>query len=298
MRGRQLGRLVAFVGLTVASPTGAQQVWNFDNKGHGMAATLGQAAKQEVPSIGRGKEAIPLSSGVETRIGNLDSKILNRALSDAGIKNEEGSVAERLEREIGKVIAASMPSVVKVQHGYVIGSGFFVDYRGYIVTNYHVVDWPGQDAWVTVTTHDGSLLAGKVIAVDKPRDLALIKLQESNRAWRTLKVDERQQVFQGKFAIALGHPYGVPFSSSFGIVTGVNRSGPGTAMYVQTDACINPGNSGGPLMSVSGTVMGINTWIITSSGGCDGVGFAISATDVKAFLDLAMPQGMALKSGL
>lgn len=269
---------------------------DFDGKDRSEVPGLSQARETAVADI---HEAAPprikprISSKVIGR--KLDSS--NREWIDRGLSElprraaTEKGVAEELEQEISRVIAKSMPSVVRVQQGFSTGSGFFVDETGYIVTNSHVVSSVRVGDWVTVTTYSSGSYAAKVVTVDKTRDLALLKIGAVGRAWTPLKVDAQQRVFQGKFAIVLGHPFGVPFSSSFGIITGVDRSGgPGSARYVQTDACINPGNSGGPLVSMAGTVMGVNTWILSRSGGCEGMGFAISAPDVVSFLEAVLPR--------
>lgn len=158
-----------------------------------------------------------------------------------------------------------------------VGSGFIISPDGYIVTNDHVV----RDATnLRVTLHDKRVFPAKVVGVDKLDDLAVIKIDASNLP--TIQWGDSSTLKQGESVMAFGNPFGeLTFSVTRGIVSAVHRSvtpshnNRAPRDYIQTDAAINPGNSGGPLVDAHGRVIGIDTFIFTSSGSFAGAGFAI-----------------------
>ncbi len=161
------------------------------------------------------------------------------------------------------------------------GSGFLIDPTGLIVTNAHVV----EDAdWLQVQLADGRRFPGTVVGQDTRVDLALVRIQGATDL-PTLALGDSNRVRVGEFVLALGHPFGLEQTVSFGIVS---RKGlplmvaaPGFD-YIQTDAAINPGNSGGPLVNMAGQVVGVNTMAARNGS----IGFAIPANLVK----LLVPQ--------
>jgi serine protease Do len=163
------------------------------------------------------------------------------------------------------------------QFQYGIGSGFIISPDGYIVTNHHVV----EDAKsIQVTLHDRRTFPAKVVGVDKLDDLAVIKIDATDLP--TVQWGDSAGLKPGESVMAFGNPFGeLTFSVTRGIVSAVHRSvNPGKNAraprdYIQTDAAINPGNSGGPLVDARGRVIGIDTFIFTSSGSFAGAGFAI-----------------------
>jgi len=174
------------------------------------------------------------------------------------------------------------------------GSGFVVDERGYILTNYHVVD---DAQTIQVKFVDGTILAGEVVGTDPYQDLAVVKVDPGNRTLVPATLGDSDQVQVGELAIAIGSPFGQEFTVTAGIISAVGRqvreannpfSIPGA---IQTDAAINPGNSGGPLLNARGEVIGINTLIETGSTGIEanvGIGFAIPINAAKAALPALM----------
>ncbi|HEV2135321.1 MAG TPA: Do family serine endopeptidase [Terracidiphilus sp.] len=165
------------------------------------------------------------------------------------------------------------------QFEYGIGSGFIISPDGYIVTNHHVVN---DAKSIQVTLHDRRTFPAKVVGVDKLDDLAVIKIDASNLP--TISWGDSAGLKPGEAVMAFGNPFGeLTFSVTRGIVSAVHRSvNPGKNNrtprdYIQTDAAINPGNSGGPLVDARGQVIGIDTFIFTSSGSFAGAGFAIPA---------------------
>lgn len=168
-----------------------------------------------------------------------------------------------------------------------IGAGVIVDPEGYIMTNAHIVE-RAQRVRVILSggapTLDGlpradklQVLEAKILGIQKELDLALLKIEAHNLPVLRLNVERVPQA--GELVFAIGSPEGLQSSVTMGVVSSAWRQpDPDNPMgYLQTDAPINAGNSGGPLVDVSGTVLGLNTFILTSSGGSEGLGFAIPA---------------------
>ncbi len=154
-----------------------------------------------------------------------------------------------------------------------LGSGVIVTKDGYILTNNHVVDGAQQ---VKVTLPDGREFVAKVIGRDPKSDIAVIKINADNLP--VVSFADSQKVQVGDTVLAIGNPFGVGETVTHGIVSATDRGGMGLEDYedfIQTDAAINPGNSGGALVDVEGRLIGINTAILSRSGGNQGIGFAI-----------------------
>jgi len=165
------------------------------------------------------------------------------------------------------------------------GSGVILSSDGYIVTNNHVVQGARKLEVKLATRGAGpareSTLSAKLIGVDRDTDLAVIKIER--RGLATLELGDSNELHQGQLVMAFGNPLGLEGSASMGVVSSTARQlKPDDLMvYVQTDAPINPGNSGGPLVDAEGRVVGINTFILTQSGGSEGIGFAIPSNVVS-----------------
>jgi serine protease Do len=157
-------------------------------------------------------------------------------------------------------------------HIHGLGTGFIISSDGEIVTNAHVVDGADQ---VRVTLADGRKLDAKVLGVDKATDIAVVKVDAHDLP--TVKFGDSRQLKVGQPVIAMGNPFGLGNTVTSGIVSGLGRdinSGP-FDNFIQTDAAINRGNSGGPLFNEQGEVVGINTAILSPSGGSVGIGFSV-----------------------
>lgn len=212
----------------------------------------------------------------------------------------------RLNESVDALVKRISPSVVQIlvtgygpleesEHGSTatiigrqraIGSGFVIDSNGYIITNGHVVNG-AQRVQVVIAgpNADGSpestlsartnIVAARIIGVSRDVDLALLKVEVKNLPALTLA--NYRNVHQGETVFAFGSPQGLRNSVTHGVVSAVARQiEPDAPMvYVQTDAPINPGNSGGPLVNVNGEVVGVNTFILSQSGGNEGLGFAV-----------------------
>jgi len=158
-----------------------------------------------------------------------------------------------------------------LEHG--LGSGVIVTKDGYILTNNHVVDGARE---VKVTLQDGREFTATVIGHDPQSDIAVVKIDANNLP--VVPLADSQKVQVGDIVLAIGNPFGVGQTVTQGIVSATDRGGMGIEDYedfIQTDAAINPGNSGGPLVDVDGRLIGINTAILSRTGGNQGIGFAI-----------------------
>src|SRR2546421_3443240 len=164
-----------------------------------------------------------------------------------------------------------------------LGSGFIIDSSGIVVTNNHVISEADE---VTVILNDGSRLKAEIIGRDQKTDLALLRVKPE-KPLKAVKFGDSDSLRLGEWVIAIGNPFSLGGSVTAGIVSARNRdinSGP-YDNYIQTDAAINRGNSGGPLFNLEGEVVGINTAIISPSGGSIGIGFAVPSKTALAVID-------------
>ena len=164
-----------------------------------------------------------------------------------------------------------------------LGSGFVIDPSGIIVTNNHVIADADE---IEVNFSDGSKLKATVIGKDAKTDLALLKV-ESDKPLTSVPMGDSNKIRVGDWVMAIGNPFGLGGTVTVGIVSARNRdinSGPYDD-FIQTDAAINRGNSGGPLFNMEGEVVGINTAIISPTGGSIGIGFAIPAATAMSVIE-------------
>ena len=220
-------------------------------------------------------------------------------------KSEENNKFENLkllkakEFQLNTIYSTSLPSIVHIKVRQTVpgffqnqertgqGSGFIWDTEGNIVTNYHVV---ASASIVDVEFADGSQYSASVIGLDPNSDLAIIKVNPKGKILTPLNLGDSTNVKVGNHTIVIGSPFGQEFSMSSGIVSAIKRTVPSqNARFsipnvIQTDAAINPGNSGGPLLDIEGNVIGINSQIISRSGGNQGIGFAIPINSVKKII--------------
>ncbi len=175
------------------------------------------------------------------------------------------------------------------------GSGVILTADGYIVTNNHVVAGARKIevrlASVTRQQARQSTLTATVVGTDRDTDIAVIKVERTELPF--LRLGDSNDLKQGQLVMAFGNPLGLEGSASTGIISSVARRlhAEDSNVYVQTDAPINPGNSGGPLVDIEGRVVGINTFILTQSGGSEGIGFAIPSNAVRNTYDQIRKDG-------
>ncbi len=176
------------------------------------------------------------------------------------------------------------------------GSGVVVSSDGYVLTNNHVVEDADE---VTVTFFDGRSLKANVVGTDPPTDLAVLKVEATDLS--PIEFANSETVEVGDLAFAIGNPLGIGQTVTMGIVSatgrgsmgiiGANNGNAGYEDFIQTDAAINRGNSGGALITADGRLMGINTAIVSSSGGNDGIGFSIPINMARFVMDQLIANG-------
>jgi putative serine protease PepD len=173
------------------------------------------------------------------------------------------------------------------------GSGSIIDTRGHILTNHHVV---ADAKKLEVTLADGSKWSAKLVGSDPDNDLAVIKIDAPRDKLKVIPMGESKNLKIGQKVLAIGNPFGLERTLTTGIISSLGRtirSEAGTLMedIIQTDAAINPGNSGGPLLNSGGEIIGINSAIISPSGGSVGIGFAIPANTAKRVVPELIAKG-------
>lgn len=177
-----------------------------------------------------------------------------------------------------------------------LGSGVIVTSDGYILTNNHVVKDADE---ITVLLSDKREFEGKIIASDPKTDISVIKIEAEDLP--TISWGDSDKLKVGSLVLAIGSPYGLNQTVTMGIVSAVGRSNVGITDYedfIQTDAAINPGNSGGALVNAEHELVGINTAIFSTSGGYQGIGFAIPSNMAKRVLDSLIETGKVVRGWL
>jgi serine protease Do len=176
-----------------------------------------------------------------------------------------------------------------------LGSGVIVTNEGHIITNNHVVD---QVDNIEVVLSDGRTRKVRLIGADERLDLAVLKMDEPGV--KPLKLGDSDAMQAGDFVLAVGNPFGFEETVTDGIISSKGRPNRADDFgdFLQTNAAINPGNSGGPLINLRGEVIGINTAIISRSGGSQGIGFAIPSNTVRMALESLLKQGRIIRGYL
>ncbi len=178
-----------------------------------------------------------------------------------------------------------------------LGSGFFIDHEGHIVTNFHVID-----AAFTINVIDwaGNRYQAQIVGTDPETDLAVLKVAPKGEI-TPLEFGDSDQLVIGQKVLAIGNPYGLDNTLTVGVISALNRSLPSPTLelshnIIQTDAAINPGSSGGPLLNSRGEVIGINTAMLAQ--GAENIGFAIPANVAKRIIPQLIAKGYAVRPWL
>lgn len=185
----------------------------------------------------------------------------------------------------------------RTRQGNALGSGFFITEEGHIVTNNHVIDGATE---ISVQLEDGRELDAKLIGADPQTDLAVIKVIEPGK-YQYVKFAETHSLRRGDWVVALGNPFGLGGTATAGILSADGRDGGNSSPYtdfLQIDAAINRGNSGGPTFDLYGRVIGVNTAILSPTGGSVGIGFAIPSELAIAVTDQLIETGKVSRGWL
>ena len=207
---------------------------------------------------------------------------------------------ENLEAVREAVVAKVRPAVVQVNvttsQGQGLGSGVIIDQRGYIISNYHVVERARQ---IQVMLYDGKTLPAQLVGASAPDDLAVLKVNPKGKL-TVATLGDSSQVRVGQEVLAIGNPLGITQTVTSGIVSAVGRTVGSIPNAIQTDAAINPGNSGGALVDLQGNVIGIPTATAIDpefKTPANGVGFAIPSNRVKFIAPQIIETGKVTNSG-
>ncbi len=253
--------------------------------------------------------------------------------SESSVDSKQVASLEALNRERRALVSSVVPSVVAIKtskrigirrdygsdpfefffgnrrHRYPqdetlvqnsLGSGVIVTNEGHIITNSHVVsDGEGNQVdQIEVQLSDGRTMKARLIGTDSQLDIAVLKID--NPGVKPLKLADSDTVQPGDFVVAIGNPFGLQETVTDGIISwkGQPNSTDFRGDLLQTNAAINPGNSGGPLINLRGEVVGINEQIVSSSGGSQGIGFAIPSNTVRAVLESVLKHGRVIRGYL
>lgn len=259
--------------------------------GHAPAAAVAAAAPVSEP-VTMPTTFAPVVKSVLPAVVNISSTKVIKTSAEGGEGNPfEGTPFGDL---IPGFRMPNGPSRPQVERGE--GSGVIISPDGYIVTNNHVVDGTKE---VTITMSDKREMKARVIGTDAKADVALVKVDASNLPYAHLGNSHSVEV--GDIALAMGNPFGLGQTVTMGIISATGRGGLGIEDYedfIQTDASINPGNSGGALVNTKGEVIGINTAILSQSGGNNGVGFAIPIDMVRQITTQLKDKGTVTRARL
>ena len=227
-----------------------------------------------------------VSSNAQIALPNFADLVENNAPAIVEISTSRNVQVRRfLDEEVEKLLRrlpgndpdSNIEGIPEQRRRGAVGSGFLISADGYVLTNNHVV--AGADE-IEVQLNDRRVFDAKVIGLDEPSDLALLKLDAKDLPY--VEFGDSAAVRVGDWVLAIGSPFGLEFSAAAGIVSAKGRSVPGGSSnaynymsFIQTDVAINQGNSGGPLFNLKGEVIGINSQIMSSTGGSNGISFAI-----------------------
>ncbi len=266
-------------GVTIAALTAATAVlpaWPAAARG---PANIADVAEQVIDAVVN----VSTSQKVETRLNDLPDLPPGSPMEDffdEFFKNRRGrGDSEHALRRINS-----------------LGSGFIIDPSGLVVTNNHVISDADE---INVILNDGTKLTAEIVGKDSKSDLALLRVHP-DKPLKAVKFGDSDKLRLGEWVIAIGNPFSLGGTVTAGIVSARNRdinSGP-YDNYIQTDAAINRGNSGGPLFNLDGEVVGVNTAIISPSGGSIGIGFAVPSNSAVPIINQLRQYGEARRGWL
>ncbi|MEL6858518.1 MAG: Do family serine endopeptidase [Pseudomonadota bacterium] len=219
-----------------------------------------------------------------------------RVRTEIQVSEREQSSRDRFLEQFGLTPPESEP---EPREGFGQGSGFFISEDGHIVTNNHVVE---NAVEIEVITDDGATLEAELVGVDAETDLAVLKVKDAGD-YPYVEFGQTKGLRRGDWVVAVGSPLGFSGTATAGIVSAVGEPGDlrrsqSYTDYLQIDAAINRGNSGGPTFDMNGRVIGVNTWIASTTGGSIGLGFAIPAELVDTVTKTLIDEGKVSRGWL
>ncbi len=239
--------------------------------------------------------AAPTSAGFASVVKPALPAVVNISSSRV-VRAQNSPMAPFLNDPFFRQFFGNQSPIPREQRERSLGSGVIVSPEGYILTNNHVVDGATD---IQVALSDKRELKGRVIGRDPKTDLAIVKIDA--KSLPTLALGDSSKLQVGDYVLAIGDPFGVGETVTQGIVSATGRAGlniEGYEDFIQTDAAINPGNSGGALIDAHGDLVGINTAILSSGGGNQGVGFAIPINLARNVMDQILKNGKVVRGWL
>src|SRR5258708_3693109 len=288
------------VALIAVAAVGSVATFNFAKSATAAVAAPAAAALDD-NSVGA---LLTLDRAMETLAARVTAAVVNVTVASKSNAQQGGAGAEGMPdmqqffgpgnpfgRQFGgrQFNFPSQPQN-RMEHG--LGSGVIISPDGYIVTNNHVIDGAVD---IRVTMSNREVLSAKLVGADPLTDLAVIKVNGTNLP--SVPWGNSASLHPGQTVLAFGNPYGFRFTVTRGIISALNRPNPDASdrrkpgEFIQTDAAINPGNSGGALVNARGELIGINTFLISSSGSFSGMGFAIPAQIVQPTVETLIRDG-------
>jgi serine protease Do len=266
--------------------------FNFTKSARAAAAPAPAAAPLDDNSVGA---LLTLDRAMETLAARVTPAVVNvtvvsKANAQQGGPEGMPDMQQFFGHQFGRQFNAPPQPQNRMEHG--LGSGVIISPDGYIVTNNHVIEGAVD---IRVTMSNREVLPAKLVGADPLTDLAVIKVNATNLPsvpWGNSAV-----LHPGQTVLAFGNPYGFRFTVTRGIISALNRPNPDASdrhkpgEFIQTDAAINPGNSGGALVDARGELIGINTFLISSSGSFSGMGFAIPSQIVQPTVETLIRDG-------
>ena len=249
-----------------------------------LALSIGILIAQVIVAQARPDSFADLAQKVSPSVVNITtSTVVERDGGPGPIVPEGSPFEDFFERFRDRMEEGNRP-----RRSSALGSGFVISEDGFVVTNNHVIE--GADE-ISIEFFSGETLAAEVIGTDPKTDIALLKVK-SDKPLPFVTFGDSDTARVGDWVLAMGNPLGQGFSLSAGIVSARNRALSGTYDdFIQTDAAINRGNSGGPLFNLDGEVVGVNTAILSPTGGSIGIGFSMASNVVKRVVDQLQQYG-------
>jgi len=274
------------MGGVMKAPSDAWALFPFDRGASPAAPTAASVASGDQPFV-------PVAARVTPAVVNIST---TRTVKGGG---EENQLMPFYNDPFFKRFFGDQPPGATVPHEQKeqsLGSGVIVDPRGYIITNNHVIE---KADTIKVVLSDRREFKGKLIGTDPKTDIAVVKID--GRGLPTIPWGDSDLLKTGQYVLAVGNPFGLNQTVTMGIVSAVGRANVGIADYedfIQTDAAINPGNSGGALVNTAGELIGINTAILSQSGGYMGIGFAVPSKMARAVMESLIKTGKVVRGWL